>query len=265
MSLSTSFPSVTGNFLNFNFKQATADLANATGKDEWDGIIKDEKIDLGNLGGPIVGTYKDLLEGNLIDNTNNKYYEYANYYKGAGDPRYPTNIALSAVFTKFMPRIEAYTELANAGGCKVINGYICNEDGIPVAQASTNCIDNINTKHITAQEIQTFIQESFETAYINESDNFIKEITNDYVKNDWTVELFDLFFVKTFILRFKKINNDNIYIKYFYDQKDYISKTLNIPIVLIDLGDELLAPTENGAAFIKVIQAGPPIYNTFNS
>jgi len=261
MSLLTSFPSVTGDPLKFNPKQLIADLANAAGDDVFDGIVLDNKTDLSDIGGPIIGGYNDLLNGNLIDNSNTKQYPFdpANY-AGTGDPRFTTDRALKAVFDEFLPRQQAYSEVVNAGGCQVINGYICNSDGVPVAQASSTCTSNINLERITAQEVETFIRNAYATAFQNESDNFVQDIENNYIKNGWTVNLFDLFFVKTFIVRFTKVNSNNIYIKYFYDQKDYVSKSLNIPLVQLDLGDELLGPTEDGAAFIKVIQASAPVY-----
>ena len=258
MSLSTSFPSVTGNILNFNFKQANADLANAVGKVDWDGIIKDEKIDLGSIGGPVVGTYKDLLNGNLIDNTNKKYYEYIDYYKGIGDPRYPTNVALSAVFTKFMPRIEAYTELVNAGGCKVVNGYICNEEGIPVAKATTNCIDNINTQHITPQEVQTFIENSFQTAYKNESDSFVNFIKTNYTNNGWMLELIDM--TQIIFIKLSKKGNNDVYFKYFYDQKDYLSQAFNVPVKAFNFS--FITSLSSGYTQLFTAMTNPyPVYN----
>jgi hypothetical protein len=263
MSLLTSFPSITGDPLKFNPKQFIADLANAAGNPSFDGLVLDNKTDLSDVGGPIVGGYNDLLNGNLIDNTNKKSYPFnpANY-AGVGDPRFTTDRALKAVFDEFLPRQQAYSEIANAGGCQVINGYICNEDGVPVAKASSTCTSAVNVERITGQEVETFIRNAYTTAFKNESDSFINEIRENYLKNNWTVDLFDLFFVKTFIVRFKKLNTNNVYVKYFYDQKDYVSKALNIPLVSLDLGDELLGPNEDGAAFIKVIQAGAPVYNT---
>jgi hypothetical protein len=258
MSLATSFPSVTGNFLDFNFKQATADLANAVGNINWDGIIKDEKIDLGNLGGPIIGTYKNLLEGNLIDNTNSKYYEYVDYYKGVGDPRYPTNVALSAVFVNFMPRIDAYTELLNAGGCKVVNGYICNEDGVPITQASTNCINNINTKYITVQELQTFIDNSFEVAFKKESDSFISYIKTNYINNGWILELIDM--AQSIFLKLSKKGNDDVIIKYFYDQKDYLSTSFNVPIQSFSMSLMISLSASYNQLFTSMSN-NPPVYN----
>jgi hypothetical protein len=260
MSLLTSFPTVTGNFLKFNFKQASSDLANAVGNDSWDGIIKDEKIDLGNLGGPVIGTYKDLLEGNLIDNTNNKYYEYIDYYKGIGDPRYPTNAALSAVFLNFMPRIEAYTELVNSGGCKIVNGYICNQDGVPVAKATTNCINNINTEHIKPKEIETFIQTSYDVAFKKESDSFINYVKTNYTNNGWILELIDM--SQAIFVKLSKIGNDDVIIKYFYDQKDYLSTSFNTPIKTFSL-NLMVSLSGSYNQLFTALSNPAPVYNTY--
>jgi hypothetical protein len=265
--LSSFFPSVTGDPLKFNAKQFVASLANAAGNDLFNGIVKDEKIDLGGIGGPVIGTYQDLLDGNLIDNTNEKKYPFdpANY-AGVGDPRYTTDMALKDVFDYFMPRINAYSEVLNAGGCQVVNGYICNEDGIPIVQASEICSTNTNLERITPQEIETFIRSSYATAFKKQSDSFINDIKSNYTNNGWIVTLVDMTFIKIFVIRLTKPNrpnSENIYIKYFYDQMDYISKTLNIPITVVDLGEEFLAPDEDGAKFIKGMQNGAPIYNIF--
>jgi len=235
--LSSSWPSVTANPATFNAKQFIADLANASGNDDWDGIVR-----------------------------NNPFYlpEYPidpNNFKDSGDPRYPMNVAIKAMFDEFIPRQDAYNEVINAGGCQVINGYICNSDGVPVAKASISCTPDINLNIITPDEVKDFVNTSFYGALKKEADSFVNYLQNNYTKSGWTVTLYDLIFLKHFLLKISKPNNTTVYIKYFYDQKDYVSSSLQVPLIQKDIGEEFLSSNEDGAAFMKALKAGPPIYN----
>jgi hypothetical protein len=259
---STRFPTATSDPLKIDAKRIVADVAHLAGLDNWDGVIRDNPIDLGDIGGPVVGTLKDLEAGNLINDNNEKQYPFnpANY-ASTGDPRLTTDKALMIIFDHFTPRQKLYAEIVNAGGCKIVNGYICNAEGIPVQQASANCPVDANLERITPQEIKDFVNNLYATTFAKQSDAFVNEIKNDYLNKGWTLELTDMIFVSKFIAKLSKPGSDNIYIKYFYDQKEYVSKAFNMPLKVVDLGEEYLAPTENGANFIKALKISAPVYN----
>lgn len=235
--LSTSWPSATADPLKFNAKQFVADLANAAGDPDWDGFVRSEPI------------YIDEYPVNL------------DYYKGSGDPRYPMNLAMKAMYDEFLPRQAAYEEVVDAGGCQIINEYICDADGNPIVKASKSCKTTTNISVIQPQEIVDFVNFSFEKAKKAESDSFINHLNINYINNQWKIQLFDVSMLYLFLIKITKANSSNIFIKYFYDQKDYISSILNIPLTVSEVSDNFLDSTDTPLAFLKAMQAGSPIFN----
>jgi hypothetical protein len=237
MSLSTSWPSVTADPLKFNSKQFVNDLAYAVGQDNFDGVIKNDPIDFPS------------------------YPTDPSSFANTGDPRHPMDVAMKAMFDEFLPRQQAYQEAASMGGCKIINSYICDADGVPIAKATTNCDPNINIEVIKPQEVIDFVNINYQNAIKAESDAFIDYIKTTYVNGGWTIHLYDFSFIKHFFVKITKLHSQNIFFKYFYDQKDYVSDQLGIPLVQLDVGANILDSADNPAEFIKMVANLPPIYN----
>ena len=235
--LSTSWPSATADPLKFNAKQFVADIANAAGNDNWDGFVRNEPL------------YLDDYPVNL------------DYYKGSGDPRYPMNVALKDMYDEFLPRQIAYQEVVDAGGCQIVNEYICDSDGNPIVRASQQCKNITNINVIQSQEIVDFVNTSFANALKEESDSFINFLKVNYINNGWKIQLFDVSMLYLFLIKITKTNSNNIYMKYFYDQKDYVSSVLNIPLKVSEMDENFLDSTDKPLDFLKAMQASAPVFN----
>ena len=235
--LSTSWPSITADPLKFNAKQFVSDIANAAGDDSWDGWIRNTPIE-----------------------TPEYPFDPANF-KGSGDPRYPLDVATKAMFDEFIPRQLAYQEVVDAGGCQIIDNYICDVDGNPIIKTSSTCKPGINIEVIQPQEIEEFTKTSFDNAIKAESDAFINYLKVNYLNNGWSVILYNLTFLTILVIKLTKVNSESIYYKYFYDQKDYLSSGLKIPLTVIDPSENFLDVSENSSAFIKKMGLPPMIFN----
>jgi hypothetical protein len=148
-----------------------------------------------------------------------------------------------AVSLEFLPRAFTQLEIAQAGGCQVINNYICNAEGIKIQQASSTCQEGEQyLKPITSQELQTFVTNYIQVKYNNHSDGLISYIKREFINKGWSVKL--IFYSKVYLFLVeaskqataKDANGNDVsytqkeFIKYYYDQRDYISQKLNIPI-----------------------------------
>lgn len=235
--LTTSWPSATADPLQFNAKQFISDMANAAGNPDWDGFVRNEPI------------YIDEYPVNL------------DYYTGSGDPRYPMNVALKDMYDEFLPRQAAYQEVVEAGGCQIVNEYICDADGNPIIKASEQCKTTTNISVIQPQEIVDFVNTSFANAVKTESDSFIDYLKTNYINNGWKIQLFDVSMLYLFLVKITKTNNNNVYIKYFYDQKDYVSSALNIPLTFSEMDEDFLDSTDKPLDFLKAMQAGALVFN----
>jgi hypothetical protein len=236
--LSTSWPSATADPLKFNAKQFVSDMANAAGNDSWDGWVRNNPID--------IPTYP-------FDPDN---------FKGSGDPRYPLNVATKAMFDTFLPRQLAYQEVVDAGGCQIINNYICDSDGNPIVKASVNCKPGVNIEVIKPKEVEEFTKTSFNNALIAEADAFVNFLNVNYLNNGWTAILYDMLFVNQFVIKLKKANSSNVYFKYFYDQKNYISSSLQIPLTESDVNDNnIIDTTDEPKDFLALLKSTPMIFN----
>lgn len=156
------------------------------------------------------------------------------------------------VSLEFLPRAFTQLEIAQAGGCQVINNYICNADGIKIQQASSTCKEGEQyLKPITPQELQTFITNYIQTKYNNHSDGLISYIKREFINKGWSIKLVCYTKVYVFLIEASRTattttldenNKEKIitytekqFIKYYYDQKEYISKKLNKPLSLRDI------------------------------
>jgi hypothetical protein len=67
-----------------------------------------------------------------------------------GDPRMPLGMVLSASYLNFLPRNIVKVEADKYGGTQVIDGIICNDDGVPVKQKT---LDSFSDKDSNEKEI----------------------------------------------------------------------------------------------------------------
>jgi hypothetical protein len=178
-----------------------------------------------------------------------------------GDARWSLGCATQQVFQKFLPRIEAYKELLEAGAA-VIDGEcnFCTEDGVQVKKPS-KAVQNyfkelrknvpleekISIEAPTAEEIMSYMDQQKDTAFKNHADAFVIYIKRNYLDGGWKAENAEAVFINPpgfFFLRFTKkanppvdpitkvkIDDDMTVIRYYGDQKDYVISQLNIPFV----------------------------------
>lgn len=210
--------------LKTNIKQLLCDIANASGDDSWDGHIRNEGVDT------------------------EKFRTDPASFKGVGgDPRYSMGDVISGIYATFLPRLKARQEIGAAGGCQIINEYICDPDGNPIIRASQNCIDYINSGKVTQtttnngkvvnieriqpQEVVDFVRNSYNDARKKNSDAFITYVKKTYITQGWTPHLYQALPIYAFYAQFTKKDQKNVYLRYYVDQKDYIAQQLNLPIL----------------------------------
>lgn len=185
-----------------------------------------------------------------IENENGFDYEhyldsfYAQLSSMRSDPRVSFADVWTEVSTVFLPRSLTQIEIAQAGGCQVIDNYICNADGIKIKEASSTCKEGEEfLKPITSQEITNFVTNFIQNKYNNYSDGFIEYINKNYKNKGWTIKLIFysriyFFYVeasKKYTTLVKGVSTqftDKKFFKYYQDSKDYISQKMNIPITL---------------------------------
>lgn len=256
MSISTSWPNLTGDRLNFNSKQFINDLANMAGDDNWDGWVRK-------------GDIEDILKN---ENQTIEYPLNPSDFKNVGDKRFSLENVLKATYDEFIPRIKAYEEVLAAGGCQIINEYICDTDGNPIIKATPICtqvankimagtsMGAVNVKPITAQEVSDFINENWKKAVESQANSFINYIKTNYINKKWNIELndvqeFNIFYIKA------TLGQKNEYIKYYYNEKDYIAKGLNSKLKVVSpFKGDILSPHQDATIFMTAMQAEPLLF-----
>jgi hypothetical protein len=238
-SLSNSFPSVTGDIATFNSKRFISDLSYAVGKDNWNGFVKNDPLNIPDQNVPVSS------------------------FAGTGDPRYPMNVAMQDTYNEFFPRIQAYTDILNAGGCQIINNYVCDSDGVPILETSSSCSlsGTPETLRFQPQDIVDFVTTSMANKRQSEADSFIAYLQKNYISKGYSISLLDYAYMYMFVVRASLPNIPTVYLKYFYDQKDYISKQLNIAIVVKNFGDPIVENGENPLDFINILKTDSLIFN----
>lgn len=201
---------MTGNPFDFNAKQFLCDLANEAGKGTWDGTIRQDPVDIPQY---------------PIDPTN---------FAGVGDPRHTTETALKMAFDTFLPRLSAYKEVLNAGGCQVIDNYVCDTEGVPLIRASSNCSANFSKVPYVAEDVINLVKQNYVNDIQNQTNLFVNYIKTNYLDLGWEAELNDLGPLHTFYIYLTKNGKTPVTIKYFYDQKDNVANQLGLPLFSYD-------------------------------
>jgi hypothetical protein len=102
-----------------------------------------------------------------------------NTLSAVGDKRYSLGHMVSAAFDKYLPKILLYTEIAQAGGCQVINDYICDSDGNPIQRVSSNCPDG--DLNIDPNEVISFVLDTYNKKKIEDIQSFVEFIRKNYI------------------------------------------------------------------------------------
>jgi len=156
-----------------------------------------------------------------------------------GDTRVNFYEVWTEITNTILPRAITQIEVAQAGGCQVVEGFICNEEGIALKKASTNCREGEEfLKPITQTEIVNTVTNFIQTKQNIHSDAFVKYIQNNYIDKGWSVIL--IYYSKIYMFYVEAIRNKGRsnetreYIKYYQDSRNYVSGKLKIPLTVID-------------------------------
>jgi len=192
---------------------------------------------------PVLKPKKDV-NGNYVNDDGTPYtgFDYTQtippFYalSAVGDPRFSMGHMLSAAINRFFPIIDLYTEVAQVGGCQVIDEYICDEQGIPIKKATSTCPPNIDfVQPVKSEDVINFVTETYNAKILEDVKAFTDYITKNFINNGYTIRLLALKIldVFSFLVEAKK-PNDVRYFKYYSTEKEKISEILNIPITYID-------------------------------
>lgn len=143
----------------------------------------------------------------------------------------------SAVQTEFFPRVLTQIEIAQAGGCQIIDRYICNADGVKIKEASTTCLEGSQyLTPVSTQEVTNFVNSYILTERQNHADGFVAYLRQEYKNQGWTLKSY--FYSRTYFYYVEAKKGTEIkYFRYYYDQREYVASKLNIPLIQNDTLD----------------------------
>ena len=173
---------------------------------------------------------------------------------GIGDLRYSLGHMVSAVMQVYLPRVNVYTEVSQAGGCQIINEYICDADGNPIQKTSSSCPSNMSMEIIQPQEIVDFVLTRYASKKQEDVDAFIESVTENYVKMGYQLELCLITDFPYFVFVRMKKAGDVKYVRYYYDDRDALSTGFNLPFTYIPKSD--MTPE-----LIAALSLNVPLYN----
>lgn len=173
-----------------------------------------------------------------------------------GDKRFSLGHMISAVFSVYLPKIELYREVSQAGGCKIIDNYICNSDGIKIKQVTTNCPANVSNplQIIQPQEIIEFVKTTYQNSVNNDINAFVNYLTVNFLNKGYTADVFVVNGFPFFYIEVKN-NIDTQYFKYYYNELNQLCIALNTTPQPID-------PTKVPLDATIALRSPIPIYNT---
>jgi hypothetical protein len=237
-------PSYQNPFFNSNYIPATySNLSASVALSGWD------PLDNPDFSAYLCQTLKNATNPNsdpLVRLENSNEFDYENYLSSfyqqlstLGDTRVNFYETWTEITNTILPRATTQIEIAQAGGCQVIEGFICNAEGIALKKASTNCKEGeAFLKPITQTEIVTTVTNFIDKKHNLHSDAYAKFIVKNYINKGYSVNL--IFYSKMYMFYTEAIKNKGTpdetreYIKYYQDSKNYVSKKLNIPLTQID-------------------------------
>lgn len=131
-----------------------------------------------------------------------------------------------------IPRALTQIEIAQEGGCQIIEDYICDASGEKIKKVSSLCdVTSEYSKPITKQELDGIVESFMNQKKDTHADNLIDHVKNNFINNGWIVELIYLEKFYSFFIRCVK-NNYAYFFRYYWDRKEYISNGLNLPVII---------------------------------
>jgi hypothetical protein len=142
--------------------------------------------------------------------------------------------------TTIVPRALTQIELAQSGGCQIIDGFICNSDGVKIKEKTSVCDENSDYRSpITYDQITNTVTTFMDRKKNDHADDLIEHIKTNYINNGWSIELIYLKNFYSFFIRAIK-NKHAQFFRYFLDRREYISEKLNLPLNINESYDPTL-------------------------
>ncbi len=178
-----------------------------------------------------------------------------------GDPRFSMGHAMVSAISVFMPRIQLYQEVKSAGGCQVIENFICNSDGVPIKELSTPCPAGTSIEIIKPEEVVNFVLGTIYGNIHKDILAFVNYIQFNFISKGYTCVLYKFLNIEAFFLVELKKDNDLVYLKYYYQDAETVSDLLNIGITYFDLtADPIKTATFMTPAMIAAMSTPTPVY-----
>lgn len=179
------------------------------------------------------------------DGTPYKEFDYMSFVPGFeslsanGDRRYTLGHMVSSAFSKYLPKILLYAEIAQAGGCQVIGEYICDADGTPIKKA-TNVCEGLDL-NIDPNEVISFVRDTFANKKQEDIKAFADFLRKNYVNSGYVLSLITLSDIPLFFAKLQK-QNDIKYFRYHYDDREAVARELGVAVQKIMLVNRLMIP-----------------------
>jgi hypothetical protein len=179
-----------------------------------------------------------------------------------GDPRFSMGHAMVSAISVYMPRIQLYQEVKTAGGCKVIDNYICNDDGIPIKEVTTVCAKGTPYDLIQPQEVVTFVQDLIQSNIQKDVTAFVNYIKSNYIQQGYTCTIYQFLSIEAFFIIQLKKDNNLVYLKYYYQDINSVSQQLNVGITRFDLTADVTKTTSlMTSGMIAAMSTPIPLYH----
>ena len=202
-----------------------------------------------------------------------------------GDPRVSLGEVMTQTYINFLPRVIAQTEVRQNGGSRIVDGYICNSDGVPIKKSETiSAILSLDLtgkvpyqygaitvppitatyeelmKPLDSEEIKQFV-----SGYVNNSKNAYAEFFAQFVKlyfkqDSWSykVNVYDQ--QKYIITEITKMDKGKpakpskiVYLKYYYDVANQVACLLELTKMDYLLGTQTPSSMAIAMAQVSVI------------
>lgn len=181
---------------------------------------------------------------------------------GVGDPRFSMGHMLVSAVAAFMPRVQLFQEIKQAGGCQVINNYICDSDGVPIQEVTTSCPVGMSYEAIQPQEIIDFVQQTMQGNIQKDVDAFANYIKLNYLNKGYKAIIYEFLNISAFIIIKLYTDTNTVYLKYYHSDIKSLASSLNIPITVFDFAADPAATASFITMDMMSVMSSPiPLYN----
>lgn len=185
----------------------------------------------------------DVLKAVGIDNVNPifqtpKPFDYSIYtnhlerLSSVGDPRWSLGAMFTDLLDNIIPQVVVQTEIQQAGGCQIIDQFICDADGKPLKSTTSTCVSAFSgvPLTVTPEFLRTYILSKMEDAKTKAADRFIAYLQNNYTQAGWNLSGVYHPDHQIFYIQATRPQSVTAYFKYFPDQQSYLVSKLGISI-----------------------------------